>query len=319
MTAPLTLIQEDWTRFLTADGLSEKAGVHSSNFAVMLIEPHTRRTVGLGTIAVAAYLEPGREVAYNVSSSGLLSVDPEHRFAGLLFVEKEGFYQLITDSGVLERYDLALASTKGMSNIAVRSLINDMARRRGDFTVYTLTDFDITGISIADTLVGDTRRFQYAHSIQYVPLAVDWGQAQTLHDAGLSEPSGRDSATSYADGLRDKGLSDAAVEFLTEQDGTGLRVELNALKPKALLDIIEQTLAEKAPTKVVPPATCMNDPGYELRIRKALSDREAALRAEPKAAAPEGLFAAVHQRIKSNPSLSWDEAIAAITEAGEDV
>lgn len=280
-----------------------------------LVEPHTGRTVGLGTIAVGEYLAAGHGVTYNVPSSSLLNVDPQERFNGILFVEKEGFTQLITESGILERFDLALASTKGMSVVAARALIDDMAGRSSGFRLFTLTDFDITGVTIAETLIGSNHRYQYANRIRHDHLGVTWPQARKLAAAGLSEPSGRDNAESFRDTLADK-LPPDAVDFLTTADETGLRVELNALKPRELLESIESQLECAGLQKVIPHDN-LDEHYRELCIRTKLRAVERSLRAE-KSQMPTDVPIRLYRRLAARPDLSWDEALAEMI-AGESV
>jgi hypothetical protein len=45
---------------------------------------------------------------------------PHHRYGGILFTEKEGFYPLFERVEIPERYDLAIMSTKGMGTTAGR-------------------------------------------------------------------------------------------------------------------------------------------------------------------------------------------------------
>ena len=81
-----------------------------------LHEPHTGTVVGLGTVEVATYTTTRRRIEFDrrVGRVGLLhDLDPAHRFQGLLFVEKEGFAENITDFGILERFDLATGLYQG--------------------------------------------------------------------------------------------------------------------------------------------------------------------------------------------------------------
>jgi hypothetical protein len=43
-----------------------------------------------------------------------------------LFIEKEGFAPLFKSSGIAERFDIAVMSTKGMSVVAARALVDKM-------------------------------------------------------------------------------------------------------------------------------------------------------------------------------------------------
>ena len=49
-----------------------------------------------------------------------------------------------------ERYDLAIMSTKGMSNTSARRLLDEMCGER-ELKVFVLHDFDKSGLSILAT------------------------------------------------------------------------------------------------------------------------------------------------------------------------
>lgn len=237
----------------------------------------------------------------------LPNVPPQDRFSGLLFVEKEGFNELITESGILERNDIALASTKGMSVIAARAMIDHMAGLVPDFKLCVLSDFDITGQSIVHTLTGDSDRYVFDNVIDVEHIGISWAQAQGLHDAGMSEPvSGDQSAR--ADLLLERGLHDDAVEFLTGDEPR--RVEINALTSGELLDLLERSIEGR---KVVPSEDVLKRAFREQVIRSKMSVYEQSLRdgPSPDIVVP-GLRDYVQNLLDDDPSMSWDEALAAL-------
>jgi hypothetical protein len=285
-----------------------------------LIEPHTGTTVGLGTVEVAGYTERRRDIIFDrpVASVGLVHwANPEHRFKGLLFVEKEGFNELLTESGILERYDLALASTKGMSVIAARQLIDEMAGRSDDFKVYTVADFDITGQSIRYTLTHDTERYQFKNRVTVKHLGVDWEQAQALHEAGRSEPVEGD-MSERAELLNERSLlPETAIQFLTGGylfGGEPRRVEVNALRPKEFLQMIRDGIGE--PDKLIPPDHVLSSAWQELSIRAQLRKLEADLRGGDAPEVPDDLRFSVTINLHETPNRSWDQAVLSLIEAG---
>jgi hypothetical protein len=82
-----------------------------------LKEPHTGRIIGLGTSEVRNYLvgsadEPLAGIdlpafAYNEEDIK----GPGRRYGALLYIEKEGFLELLKSAGIPNRYDLAVASS----------------------------------------------------------------------------------------------------------------------------------------------------------------------------------------------------------------
>lgn len=108
-----------------------------------------------------------------LSSFKYTNASPERRFGAILFVEKEGFNQAIEESGLLERYDVALASTKGNSVIALRSLLDEMVTRNPAFKVFTMADYDMSGTSIKSTLTKDNElRYVFRNNIKTIPVCV---------------------------------------------------------------------------------------------------------------------------------------------------
>ena len=142
-----------------------------------LIEPHTGRRVPLGTVPVREYLgeRANRPARPQIAANGLYpTVGPKHRYRNVLFVEKEGFDELFDAVRLAERYDLAIMSTKGMSVVAARSLIDRLAENVEH--VLVLHDFDVSGFSIFRTLWSDSRRYTFENDMP--EKIIDIGQRQ---------------------------------------------------------------------------------------------------------------------------------------------
>ena len=275
-----------------------------------LIQPHTRRTVGLGTVEVDTF---GRHNSfiYNdpVNDFSYANAAPDKRFGGVLFIEKEGFHQSILESGILEKYDLALASTKGQPNIAIRALLDNMAGNP-EFKVFTITDFDISGVSIRDVLTSDNRlRYKYSNQIKPIKVCVDWPLAQQLHDEGFSEPinfEDKQLKKIYSTLVDHHQLPHEAAHFLTKRK---LRVEVNALTTSQLLNIIDKKLAEHC-VKVLPDKEHLVGAWREQKVANALKERQKELQAEfSDQQPPYGILDDVRDLLAEEPQLSWDEAL----------
>lgn len=281
-----------------------------------LEEPHTGQTVGLGTVEIENYRGRTASIGFDrfVRPKTVFGDMPaESRFNKLLFVEKEGFSQLIRESGLLERYDMAMASSKGLPVVAARALIDHLAGAVDDFKLYVLADFDVNGCVLADSLVTDRDRYQFANSVNTTKLGVTWEQAQELHQQMKSEPvdfEKQNTRVSYAETLAGYGIEEAAIDFLlgrhwdefTEQP---MRVELNAFTSRELLDLIEQGVSG---AKVVPKD--LQDLYAEASVRKRVAEYEQKLREEPTPRPPYGLRDTIAEMLEDDPSLSWDEALA---------
>jgi DNA topoisomerase VI subunit A len=80
---------------------------------------------------------------------------PGLRYGAVLFVEKEGFDPLLKAAKIAERFDVAIASTKGMPVSAACDLLADL--KLHGRKVYVVHDFDKSGFSIVATLRKGTR------------------------------------------------------------------------------------------------------------------------------------------------------------------
>jgi hypothetical protein len=81
-------------------------------------EPHTGHEIGLGTLAVRSYIKGQRDLLIRnaaISVADIKTKGPDGRYGAVLFLEKEGFTQILEAARIAERYDLAIMSTKGMS------------------------------------------------------------------------------------------------------------------------------------------------------------------------------------------------------------
>ncbi|MBA3637385.1 MAG: hypothetical protein H0W57_13360 [Rubrobacteraceae bacterium] len=197
-----------------------------------LHEPHTGKSIGLGTVEVANY------------------EFPEYVFDKILYVEKEGELSKLRAAKLAERYDMAICSGKGQPTEAVRTLFQQA--EHGDYQLFVFHDADLDGYDIARVMAEETRRMP-----GYFVDVVDIGL--TVEDAvemGLaSEPFRRRNAISWE--LRTR-LSGVAQQYLYQRDGyryKGRRFELNAILPDTRrIEYIERKLKENGVRgKVIPP------------------------------------------------------------------
>jgi hypothetical protein len=232
------------------------------------------------------------------------------RFNKLLFVEKEGFSQLIRESGLLERYDMAMASSKGLPVVAARALIDHLAGSVEDFRLYVLADFDVNGLVLRNSLVTDRDRYQFENEVRARTLGVTWDQAQELHAQRKSEPVAIKNPASHEETLVGYGTESDAINFLLgrhwgEFNEQPMRVELNAFTSREMLDLIEKGVSGP---KVVP-----KDLGQfyaEASIRKKVAAFERQIRAEGKPKPPYGLKDTIAEMLEEDPTLSWDQALS---------
>jgi hypothetical protein len=130
-----------------------------------LREPHTGYTIGLGTLSVRHYQRKIEQFGFKEPSFAggtVVTCGPSGCFGAVLFIEKEGFMPLFEAVNLAERFDIALMSTKGLSNTAARHLIDQMCGGR-KIPLLVLHDFDKAGFSIVGTLQRDTRRYSFVN------------------------------------------------------------------------------------------------------------------------------------------------------------
>ena len=281
------------------------------------IEPHTRHSIGLGTLSVRNYLSSihAPELIEPDFAAGTVDTrGPGGCFGAVLFIEKEGFVPLFEAVHLAERYDLAIMSTKGMSSTSARKLIDNLCRNQ--VPLLALHDFDKAGFSIVGTLMRNTRRFNFDHQAKVIDLGLRLADVRELGLEASAEDAfdrGRDAAK--LENLRRNGATREEAEFLLTR-----RVELNALTSDQLITFIEGKLNKHRIKKVIPEADLLRD-AYQLfinskRVEKVVAESIENIETE-KIATPENLSAQVAAHLRQHPKLRWDAAVAAIAEDGE--
>ncbi|MFH1921700.1 MAG: hypothetical protein ABIP48_17690 [Planctomycetota bacterium] len=279
-------------------------------------EPHTGRIVPLGTLSVRQYLEQigqPRSDELGISGGGLYpTCGPENRYQAVLFIEKEGFLPLLQRVRLAERYDIAIMSTKGLSVVASRALVDRVCAEH-DTPLLVLHDFDKAGFSIVGTLSRDTRRYTFENDIEVVDLGLRLedvkAHALESEDVHLkSDPTAN---------LLENGATAEEVEFLRQ----GKRVELNAFASGDFVQWIESKLEEHGVRKVLP-ADDILERAYrrELTHQYARQQVERVIREAEKQAGsakvPKDLRQSVLAQIEADRSLPWDSALATVTRKG---
>jgi hypothetical protein len=285
-----------------------------------LTEPHTDRSIGLGTLEVRAYIdqEPAERPMFD---EPLPTAGPENRYSAILFVEKEGFDPLWRAVQLAERFDIAIMSTKGMSTTAARLLLDRLNSRVAKILV--LHDFDISGFSIFGTLGTSGRRFQFEHDVMVVDIGFRLDDVAGLQSEPVVNKKGKRQARAVT--LERHGATAEEIEFLLgpasgDDDGigfTGRRVELNAMTSDQLVAFVESKLTEHGVEKVIP-----NDYTLERQARRLIQQRliaeevakitEAVAKRAAEAEFPGDLRERVEKLLRTSPAQSWDAAVSDI-------
>jgi hypothetical protein len=273
-------------------------------------EPHTGRTVPLGTIEVRGHL---REVAEHTLPELQVQLPemaifptcgPEHRYGAILFVEKEGFLPLFRAVHLAERYDLTIMSTKGLSVTASRMLVDRLCSTY-DVPLLVLHDFDKSGFSILGTLRRDTRRYAFRNRIEVVDLGL------RLEDVEDSEHETEDvvQRSDPAPNLRENGATAEEIAFLRTR-----RVELNAFASTDFVAWIVRKLEQHGVAKVVP-----HQDTLMLAYRRSVASHYVTSRLQStiqeaqghaaEAPVPDDLTALVAAGLRGDRARSWDDVV----------
>jgi hypothetical protein len=237
------------------------------------------------------------------------TLGPENRFATVIYLEKEGFEPLLLKARVLERFDCAIMSSKGMPVVAARMIAEVYGQQR--VRILMAHDFDRAGACIARTLGNDTRRYTFDVAPEIIDIGLNLDDARAM---GLQDEEAPD-AGPKADKLREYGLAEEEVEFLAYDQR---RYELNAMDSDAFLAWIEGKLAAHGAGKVVPEAAVLERHARRVLARQLVAARVRPLIDEVEAEVarvelPRDLPARVRQEMARDRALSWDDAIELVT------
>jgi hypothetical protein len=309
-----------FTQTLLPDYMAEHASETASWDVVFdarghFLEPHTGLRVPLGTLQVRSYLAGSRKEV-TIAARGLFPTrGPANRFAAVLFIEKEGFLPLFHRVQLAERYDLAIMSTKGMSVVAARRLVDEVCGGHG-IPLFVLHDFDCAGFSILGTLHLDNRRYCFRHrDVRVIDLGLRLADVEAC---GLKSEYAHvpDSTRKVEATLRRNGARSEEVNFLLGRK----RVELNAFTSRALVDWLEAKLKEHGVKKVVPGADVLAEAYrrvYEREfVRTAIPHlTEIARRQLGVGGIPDDLLDRVKALLAKDTGMPWDHAVARVARA----
>jgi hypothetical protein len=197
-----------------------------------LHEPHSGRSLPLGTREVAAY------------------EFPKYQFDKILYVEKEGEIPKLKAARLAEKYDMAIVGGKGYPTEAVRDLFSHA--EGGDYQLFVFHDAEIDGYNIARVLGEETRRMPY-HNVNVVDIGL------TVEDAlemGLpAERFNRKADMPWEIAMRLNETEEAHFRHLKQ------RFEINAILPDMRrIEYIERKLQENGVrSKLIPPDDALKD------------------------------------------------------------
>jgi hypothetical protein len=293
-----------------------------------LIEPHTGRRVPLGTVNVRNYTGgwSGLTIGRTVEATVPLCIGtngPRGGYGAAVFIEKEGFTALFEKARTAELYDVAIFSSKGVSNVATRQLVDELSAE--GIPIFLLHDFDPAGLTIARTIQEDGRRYKFKRPPQVIDLGLRLEQVEEMK---LESEPFEFPAKQKADpriNLRACGATEEEIDFLVQEGDVdfggwrGERVELNAMTSPQFVEFVHGQLEAHGVKKVVPSQRSLARAYRHVRQRDALMQKVEELIQQAETAGaeseifttPDDLEDLVRDRIKGTPD-SWIDAIKEI-------
>lgn len=259
--------------------------------------PHTGEEIPLGTRAVENFERP------------------PWTFNKLVYLEKEGFFEILKTARWPEQNDCALLTSKGYASRAVRDLIDELADSDEPITVFCVHDADSAGTLIFQALQEETAA-RPRRRIEVVNLGLEpWEAVEMGLDVEWIDTSERHRPVAEYVKRHEGDWEDWEAWLQTR------RIELNAMTSPQFIAWLDQKMADHA-GKVIPPADIVHDrirEDVEATIKQAI--REKILResniAERVAAAmadvawPDDteVTAAISEALIDAPHKSWSDVV----------
>jgi len=195
-----------------------------------LYHPHEGRDIPIGTIAVENYRKPA------------------WTFNKVLYIEKEGFFNVLKEKKLPEKYDMALLTSKGYASRAVKDLLDALGEEGGEeITFFCIHDADAYGTTIYDTLQNETKA-RPGRKVKIINLGLEPEEAVLM---GLEVE--KVEASSRQRGVAGY-ISPVWKDWLQEY-----RVELNAMSTPQFIAWLEGKIRSYDQGKVIPPEKVMTE------------------------------------------------------------
>lgn len=286
-------------------------------------EPHTGKIVPLGTLEVREYLGERQSVKSPAAiDPGLMSntTGPKNRYSNILFIEKQGFDTLFAETKLAERFDIGIMSTKGMSVIAARELLDKLASSYDK--VLVMHDFDVSGFTIFGSLSKSNRRYTFQNAVNVIDIGLRLSDVEEMDlDPEPYDPIGKKikdddkrllSWQKRSATLKKHGAAPEEIDYLRKN-----RVELNAMPSRMLMEFVERKLIEHGVQKVIPDTSVLADHARHILERAMANDiiekNRKLIEGYPDTVQlPADLYQQVLEALEANPEQPWDLAVADI-------
>jgi hypothetical protein len=283
------------------------------------VEPFEGKSFGIGTLEVRAYLKGLRDpsiVEAHVSQAEVETSGPAGNFGAVLFIEKEGFAELLKAAKIADRFDIGIMSTKGMSVVAARALADEMCHAY-DIPLLLLRDFDKTGFAISGTLQRDTRRYEFKNQIETIELGLSLDDVTAMRLEAEHQHHRKGAKDVMMANLRENGATEAEIAFMFrdfDRLRSTRRVELNAMTSPQMVAFIEKKLRAHGIKKIVPNKTLLAEVHTKLEKGRRLQEVISKLGDIKMSGfkAPANLESSVRKYLKEHSDVRWDVALEEI-------
>ena len=208
----------------------------------IIYHPHKQETISLGTRMVESY-QP-----------------PDWTFNKVLYIEKEGFFQILQDERWPEKHDCVLLTSKGQATRAAKDLIDGLGDRDEEITFYCIHDADAAGTMIYQALQEETKA-RPGRKVKIINLGLEpWeGLAMRLESEKVirKDESKRRPTADY--------VSSDWANWLQNN-----RIELNAMSTPQFLQWLDDKMEKYGLGKMIPPDTILAKELHE-KTRKKLA------------------------------------------------
>jgi hypothetical protein len=193
-----------------------------------LYHPHLHEVMELGTISVEKYKYP------------------QFLFNKIIYIEKEGFFEILKNAQWPEKHDCALLTSKGYASRAAKDIIDLLGEADEEIQFFCVHDADAAGTMIYQTLVNATRARQKRKvSVINLGLEADEGKRLNLQVEKIPN-SKRSPVADYVDSFWEMWLQKN-------------RIELNAMDSPQFIEWLDNKMKEHGKGKIIPPENVLKE------------------------------------------------------------
>lgn len=233
-----------------------------------LLEPHSGRSLRLGTSEVADYT-PRKWEGHTI-----------------IFVEKENFAHILRKYGIMKRWDAIVIGSKGFAVDACREVLQKYKQLLGSMVkIICLHDGDPAGYMIGHDLATNLPRFGQNVDVQVIDVGLtiaegeemglmtepfelkkaNWRMVHNMRTKMIRDQNGRRPLLEAAawnafmpHGYRTSDFPEWDVDSKGALRQRGRRIELNAMEPEVFIGWLEGHLEQNGCKKVRPPDDVVN-------------------------------------------------------------